>query len=671
MLSTNNIKTTTAHYKITGKQIELNQSKMDPSGVPFVVPQTSTISVNDKPVSISNISTTRTTIPISQSQNIYTGSEVTTSIPNTNYKSHSQPSSTPNYTLRNNPPGLCKLYHEDTQVFVLEKYCRPLSDTFSTLELGCKFNKRDCVVSKTKTLGKGRNMEELSDTVYHNPDGSTKKYNYKTVDTRLVNCFNKLCKSTNSKIPKCFHYVCYRHMMESQTDSAMKVLKVESEKDKIVDHLIKGIKIKDIQNRILLHEDNTNLIFPVCGKRCYNTVTFNRYINDTKGVSEYASGQSWDNDGGTKNKSSIDVLIEWLTTEENSSNYFGGLDTDGRTNSNRKETYHLVIRDLIKQENGTDRSPDSIKSKIIRIMGTYKEASERMHRTGNGITDPLKYSSFQEYIVREVCRYYFELEPILKDRPNVTPWATNEDDSDDSTDSDISDEEDDSDIEVLSSEDNAMTNKEVATKEKNKYKTNVEEFDENMSTNSQQTLSHNTFSNISNSSDDNVSLKLPSLRNTRKRESTGSSGNTSSSTSKRSPKVTPLEAKLKHKKLRNKRKKSIVSRKSNNMSTSFATMETEDRDRLLARNNKINFEKERHNDMKRLEEEKLKIERQRLEMEKDIMTLKHEQIKVQSTLERSKIALVRLEMFKAREEIKKNNTEVTDDYLNSLFPYPE
>ena len=54
-------------------------------------------------------------------------------------------------------------------------------------------------------------------------------------------------------------------------------------------------------------------------------------------------------------------------------------------------------------------------------MGTYKEASERMLRTGNGITDPLKHSSFQEYIVNDVCMYFFELDPIFKDRPNVTP----------------------------------------------------------------------------------------------------------------------------------------------------------------------------------------------------------------------------------------------------------
>ena len=63
---------------------------------------------------------------------------------------------------------------------------------------------------------------------------------------------------------------------------------------------------------------------------------------------------SWDNDGDTSEgvKSSIEVLVNWLTTEENCSQYFGGIDSNGRTNGNRKEVYHHHIRDIIKLENG-------------------------------------------------------------------------------------------------------------------------------------------------------------------------------------------------------------------------------------------------------------------------------------------------------------------------------
>ena len=89
---------------------------MNQSGVPYIQPQISTASINDKPVSITNITTT--TIPISQSQNSHPASLVTTYNPNSNNQSELQPLSTPNYTLRNNPPELTKLYHKDLQVFV-------------------------------------------------------------------------------------------------------------------------------------------------------------------------------------------------------------------------------------------------------------------------------------------------------------------------------------------------------------------------------------------------------------------------------------------------------------------------------------------------------------------------------------------------------------------------
>ena len=58
-------------------------------------------------------------------------------------------------------------------------------------------------------------------------------------------------------------------------------------------------------------------------------------------------------------------------------------------------------------------------------MVSYKEASERMNMTGNGL-EGLEHSNFQEWVVNNICRYYFILDLVLKDRPKVTPWYTNE-----------------------------------------------------------------------------------------------------------------------------------------------------------------------------------------------------------------------------------------------------
>ena len=60
-------------------------------------------------------------------------------------------------------------------------------------------------------------------------------------------------------------------------------------------------------------------------------------------------------------------------------------------------------------------------------MASYKEAHEKMNNTGNGLgKHSLEFTTFQEFIVKNVCKYYFQLDPVLRDRPNVYPWFTNE-----------------------------------------------------------------------------------------------------------------------------------------------------------------------------------------------------------------------------------------------------
>jgi hypothetical protein len=61
---------------------------------------------------------------------------------------------------------------------------------------------------------------------------------------------------------------------------------------------------------------------------------------------------NWDKDGKDGKPSSIQVLIDWLTTEENASMYFGGVNEVGKTNAMRKESYHKVIRQIIIEKNG-------------------------------------------------------------------------------------------------------------------------------------------------------------------------------------------------------------------------------------------------------------------------------------------------------------------------------
>lgn len=313
---------------------------------PFVLPRVfgrAESTTPPQPVAISQ-SQEQTSLPPPPSQ------RVTNNETNTNHNSDIHPTSPPpNSSNAPNDSGLVTLYHKGSINFVLDQYCLPTTDTTWAHDNKCKFN-RDCILTKTKLSNHVETNTVVSPTVFTNCTQSSKKFKYDTIDLRFVRCFNKLCKNFNSNFAKSFHYICFQHMMATQSKDGMDQLEFEGEEDKIINQIEKKVDIKSIVNH--LKKGNNKLIFPVCGKRCYNSIQLLRSKKEIKSHSEYAAAQTWDNDGGDSMKSSIDVLIEWLTTEENSTNYFGGVDTDGRTSSNRKETYHHRIRDFIKKENG-------------------------------------------------------------------------------------------------------------------------------------------------------------------------------------------------------------------------------------------------------------------------------------------------------------------------------
>ena len=289
-----------------------------------------------------SISTPNSTIPITQSQQ------------NTTIQSSTNSSGIITNCQSTSNSNLVSVHHQNKINYVLEEYCLPIEMSLSTTHNRCKFFNRNCMVLKSKILTKGDNISTLSKTVFGIVPGTLKKFNYTILDSRLIKCFNPACKGTTNKVPKEFHHVCFMHMMKIQpkTDDEMMFIQLESSTDKILTLVNKTVDMKYVLD--LLNETNgtNSLMFPICGKRCYNTIIAHRNKIDPDGNSEYANLHNWESDGSLHCKSSIDVLIEWFTTEENSNAYFGGVDKEGKTNANRKEAYHHHIRDLIKKENG-------------------------------------------------------------------------------------------------------------------------------------------------------------------------------------------------------------------------------------------------------------------------------------------------------------------------------
>lgn len=139
----------------------------------------------------------------------------------------------------------------------------------------------------------------------------------------------------------------------------MNILQINSPHDIIMGLIRSDEDCTALVTKLLSSEHK--LIVPVCSKSCYNAII--RYKVKTEAALKKRSknqdstmlptNSNWDSDGieGVCVSSSR-VLVNWLTTEENATAYFGGSNKDWRTSSTRKETYHNIISTLIKNENG-------------------------------------------------------------------------------------------------------------------------------------------------------------------------------------------------------------------------------------------------------------------------------------------------------------------------------
>jgi hypothetical protein len=160
------------------------------------------------------------------------------------------------------PTGLVRLYHDNGSDLVLEPYCQPISSTFSQdKKIECKY-KNQCVVKRSRLMEQGNLLSEEFTTVYKN-NLYLGKFHYDIMDLRFVHCFNTSCKSSNSPLSKCFHYICYKNMMNTREE--MNELKYEGGDDKLKKHIADGINI-DTLHHLIDDEDDSDIMFPVCGK---------------------------------------------------------------------------------------------------------------------------------------------------------------------------------------------------------------------------------------------------------------------------------------------------------------------------------------------------------------------------------------------------------------------
>eukprot|EP00171_Calliarthron_tuberculosum_P023793 IDg23793t1 len=148
-----------------------------------------------------------------------------------------------------------------------------------------------------------------------------------------------------------------------------------------------------------------------CSKRCLKK--WRRQIEVSRQSDGTRKRVLWSQDG------SLSVVLSWLTTEGNYERYVGGNSTIGRT----KDSFHAEIKRLIADTEGcSERSEKDIGTKIASLERAFREASDWLNNTGAGLSNPGEIRAY----IQNKWPHYYDLEPILADRPNTRPLYTNE-----------------------------------------------------------------------------------------------------------------------------------------------------------------------------------------------------------------------------------------------------
>jgi hypothetical protein len=560
-------------------------------------------------------------------------------------------------TSNTNKASMKTCHHELQRYLVLTQYCLPTQMSMDENKVNlCKFG-RECLILKSKLQSLGRKLPDTPETVFAPLPGILKKYKYDVLDCTLMSCFQPDCKQIKSKMPKHFHFACYIHNISISNDEDLKMIEVENKDDPLLMLANQKNNMVPLEYNDIVAQ-NQKLVFPVCGKRCMsNCLTRRKEIQrceDSKPSLTSNANLGWDKDGSDTVRSSEQVILDWLTTEENTSSYYGGVGKDGQTSANRKHSYHLKLSAEIEKENGSIRSPDAVRYKINFIVDTYKEAKERMENTGAGL-EGTHFEKFQDYILAKVCKYYLELDPIFKNRPNVYPMFTNQDETDD-------EEEklprtyvlDDDDDDVIMFE----NNNDVST---NPYATS--------SYSSMNKKSNFDFSELTDDTRKESSSSGSEISCTKNNITSISTRVHNSSSSDCSAKLSPYKANLLRKSMLRDNKKQIHGKTKKLKNEHEVVHVPDERDYMMkCREKRLELEEKRDLRMEKIEEKKIKLEMERLMMDKTSTELKFESIRLHNMQEKKKLMLINMEVYEKRLKMKKEHPDLTDEFLSEMFP---
>ncbi|ETL81575.1 hypothetical protein L917_18111 [Phytophthora nicotianae] len=126
----------------------------------------------------------------------------------------------------------------------------------------------------------------------------------------------------------------------------------------------------------------------------------------------------WDKDAVIEGKTSIRLVLNWLTTQGNYDKWRGSDRTNGKT---KEALLKEIVADLHKAKL-LHRDTAGVREKINQLETGFRKVEDFLACTGQGITNE---TSLRAEILRR-CAYYYELKDVMTDRPSARPEMTSD-----------------------------------------------------------------------------------------------------------------------------------------------------------------------------------------------------------------------------------------------------